>query len=109
MSDEQAIRELIAEWMRASKAGDWPAVSRLMAEDVVFLLPGQAPMRGREAFGTGFQAMKGKVQLEGTSEIQEIKVSGDLAYCWTRLTVNITPLPSREPKRKSGYTLTIFR
>ena len=65
-TDEQAIRDLIAEWMRASKEGDWPVVSRLMAEDVVFLQPGQPPMLGREAFGAGFQAMKGKVRLETT-------------------------------------------
>jgi uncharacterized protein (TIGR02246 family) len=95
--------------MRASKAGDWPAVSRLMAEDVVYLQPGQPPMRGRETFGAGFQAMKGKIEIEGTSEILEVQVSGHLAYAWTKLAVQITPVGGGEPKRKSGYTLTVFR
>ena len=36
--------------MRASAAGDVERVLGLMAEDVVFLLPGQPPMRGRETF-----------------------------------------------------------
>jgi uncharacterized protein (TIGR02246 family) len=108
MSDEQAIRELITEWMRASKAGDWPAVSQLMTEDVVFLQPGQPPMKGREAFGANFQAMQGKVQIDGKSEVQEIEVSGNLAYCWTKLAIDIT-LPTGERKHKSGYTLTVFR
>ena len=49
-NDEQAIRELVATWIRASKAGDTPTVLGLMAEDVVFLVPGHPPMRGRDAF-----------------------------------------------------------
>jgi uncharacterized protein (TIGR02246 family) len=109
MSDEQAIRDLIAEWMRARKAGDWRAVSRLMTEDLVFLVAGQPPMKGREAFGAGFQAMQGKVQIDGKSETQEIQVSGNLAYCWTKLAVTITPLAGGEAKRRSGYTLSVFR
>ena len=47
MSDEQKIRDLIAEWHRASMAGDLARVLTLMAEDVVsgpaHLVP--APLR----------------------------------------------------------------
>jgi uncharacterized protein (TIGR02246 family) len=39
-SDEQEIRNLVATWMAATKAGDIERVLSLMAEDVVFLLPG---------------------------------------------------------------------
>src|SRR5207245_8763838 len=45
--DEQAIRQLVATWLSASKAGDTEKVLSLMADDVVFLVPGQPPMRGR--------------------------------------------------------------
>ncbi len=44
--DEQEIRQLVVTWMAATKAGDIDTVLSLMAEDVVFLVPGQAPMRG---------------------------------------------------------------
>jgi len=43
--DEQAIRELVATWLRASGAGDTETVLGLMAEDVVFLVPGHPPLR----------------------------------------------------------------
>lgn len=43
-SDEQEIRQLVATWMAATKAGDTETVLSLMAEDVVFLMPGQSPM-----------------------------------------------------------------
>ena len=46
-SDEQAIRDLIANWARASAAGDLPQILSAMSEDVVFLTPGNPPMRGR--------------------------------------------------------------
>ena len=43
-NDEQAIRQLVATWMAATKAGDMETVLSLMADDVVFLLPGRPPM-----------------------------------------------------------------
>lgn len=108
-SDEQQIRDLVATWIGATTAGDLETVLGLMAEDVVFLLPGQPPMRGREAYAAASRSMQGKFQIEGKSEIQEIQVSGDMAYCWNRLAVTVTPLPAGTPKRRSGNTLTILR
>jgi ketosteroid isomerase-like protein len=36
-NDEQAVREAIATWQRATVAGDLPRLLSLMTEDVVFL------------------------------------------------------------------------
>ena len=108
-SDEQQIRDLVATWLRASAADDLDTVLGLMAEDVVFLLPGQPPMRGRETFAAASRAMKGKFRLEAASDIQEIQVAGNLAYCWNHLVVTVTPLPNGTPKRRAGHTLTILR
>jgi uncharacterized protein (TIGR02246 family) len=108
-TDEQQIRDLVATWLRATTAGDLQTVLGLMAEDVVFLLPDQPPMRGREAFAAASRAMQGKFRIEGKSDIQEIQISGDLAYCWNRLSVSVSPVPSGTPVRRSGYTLTILR
>ncbi len=46
-TDEQAIRDLISTWLAASAAGDTERVLSLMADDAVFLMPGQEPMRGK--------------------------------------------------------------
>jgi uncharacterized protein (TIGR02246 family) len=69
-------------WMSATEAGDLSQVLDLMTEDVVFLLPGQPPMRGRDAFAAAFRSALEHVRMEGTADIQEIRIAGVQAYCW---------------------------
>jgi uncharacterized protein (TIGR02246 family) len=80
-----------------------------MDEDAVFLRAGHPLMRGRDAFASQFQEVVKQARIEAGSEIQEIEISGDLAYCWNQLTVTVTPLKGGEPMRRSGPVLTIFR
>src|SRR3954468_14359229 len=108
-ADEQAIRDLIAEWMNATAAGDPSRLLGLMDEDVVFLTPGQPPMSGRDRFVAGLKAALAQVRIEATSQVQEVQVEGDLAYCWNHLEVTVTPLQGGEPGRRSGYALTVLR
>jgi len=103
--DEQAIRELVVRWMDASKRGDLATVLSLMADDVVFMVPGNEPF-GKDAFAANMKEMQ-DVQIEGTSNIQEIKVLGDWAWMRNQLKVTITP-PNGSPSVRSGYTLTIL-
>jgi len=107
--DEQQIREVVAVWMRASVEGDVERVLTLMAEDVVFLVAGQPPMRGREAFAAASRGMAGKVRFEGRSDVQEIQVAGDYAFCWSHLSVTAIPLEGGEPVRRAGDVLSVFR
>jgi uncharacterized protein (TIGR02246 family) len=104
--DERAIRNLIASWMTATQAGDLSQVLSLMADDVIFMVPGQAPF-GKEAFAATSRDMK-DVRLEGESRVEEIGVTDDWAWCRTHLTVTATP-PNGPPMRRSGYTLSILR
>ena len=106
--DEQAIRELVATWLRASRSGDTETVLGLMAEDVVFLVPGHPPMRGRTAFAAG-QAGLRDLDIDGRSEIQEIRVLGDWAYVWTTLTITVTPKSGGAAVTRSGATLSILQ
>ena len=48
-------------------------------------------------------------QFDGTSEIQEIKILGDWAFMWTRLTVVVTPSGGAQSMTREGYTLSILR
>jgi uncharacterized protein (TIGR02246 family) len=104
--DERAIRELVATWMAASKAGDVATVLGLMADDVVFMVPGREPF-GKEAFASASHSMK-DVNFEGSYDIREIKVLGDWAYLRNYITVTVTPAQG-EPMRQAGYTLSILR
>jgi uncharacterized protein (TIGR02246 family) len=109
MSDEQQIRDLIDTWLRVSAEGDINQILPLMVEDVVFLVAGQPPMRGRDAFAASFAGWKDKFRLETSCKIQEIQVNGDLAYSWTKLSVTMTPVDGGQANRRSGYTLTVLR
>jgi uncharacterized protein (TIGR02246 family) len=106
-ADEQAIRNMIDTWMRASLAGDHETVLSLMAEDVIFMLPGQQPF-GKEAFRAAAQGQR-NFRIEGSSDIQEIQVLGDWAYMRNYLEVTMSPHDGSAPIHRSGYTLSILR
>jgi uncharacterized protein (TIGR02246 family) len=94
--------------MDASAAGDLPRVLSLMDEEVVFIGPGRPPMRGRAAFAAS-RSMEGKVRIEGTSEIQEVRVFGGWAYVWTQLAIVMHPIDGAAPVHRSGPGLSIWR
>ncbi|MGI9027126.1 MAG: YybH family protein [Burkholderiaceae bacterium] len=106
-NDEQAIRDLIAEWIAASKAGDSERVLSLMADDVVFLLAGHAPMRGTAGFAAAQAAIR-DIRIDATSTVEEVRVIGDWAYAWTTLSLVITK-PDGASIERSGPTLSIYR
>jgi uncharacterized protein (TIGR02246 family) len=108
-SDEQAIRDRVALWHRATAAGDVDTILGLMAEDVVFLVAGQPPMRGRDAFEHGLRGLLIQHRIESTGEVQEVEVSGSLAYSWTNLTVRVVPLSGGDATVRRGSALSIFR
>jgi uncharacterized protein (TIGR02246 family) len=107
-NDEQEIRDLVTIWLSASKAGDTDRVLSLMAEDVVFLRPGQPPMRGKAAFAATQSALA-DIDLEASGEIQEIKVFGEWAYLWNKLTIVMTPRNGGPPVKRAGDTLSILQ
>jgi len=108
-SDEQEIRDLVSTWLEATKAGDTEKVLELMAEDVIFLVPGEPPMIGKSPYQEAAQPHPDQPvpDIDGVSEIQEIKVLGDWAYMWTEMAVKVTP-PGGQPVKRVGHTLSIL-
>jgi len=76
--DERAIRNLVATWMSASKAGDVDTVLSLMSDDVVFMVPGREPF-GKAEFAAASKGMS-DVKIDGNSDIVELHVLGDWAF-----------------------------
>lgn len=105
-SDEKAIRDLVEQWMAASKAGDTNAVLELMSDDVVFMVPGKEPF-GKSAFAAASQQMQG-VRIDGKSEIVELQIQGNWAFIRNRLELVVIP-PNGTAVVRSGYTLTILQ
>jgi uncharacterized protein (TIGR02246 family) len=108
-SDETAIRQVVETWHRATADGDLPTVLGLIAEDAVFLAPGRPPMRGRAIFAQRLtEALKANT-IRSSGDVREVRISGDLGYCWAELTVIATPLDGGAAKLQKGPALSIFR
>jgi uncharacterized protein (TIGR02246 family) len=107
--DDAAIRKLVDTWMSATKAGDVDAVLDLMTDDAVFLVAGRPPMT-REMFARTAreQSVAGAPTIDGQSEIAEIRVVGDWAFMWTRLTVVVTPQAGGPSITRAGYTMSVL-
>lgn len=107
--DEQAILALINEWQSATAAGDAERLRSLLSDDVVFLAPGQSPMCGKQAFIDAFEEGLKHFRIESRSEIRDLFIADDLAYCWVHMSVTVTPHQQGLEMRRSGSTLTILR
>jgi uncharacterized protein (TIGR02246 family) len=105
--DEREIRQLVDTWIAATQKGDLRAVLKLMADDVVFMVPGRGSF-GKEAFAIGFRQMK-DVSISVASDIQEIAIFGDVAYMRSCLTISMAPANAANPVHRTGCTLTILR
>ena len=107
-NDEKEIRQLVETWMSATKRGDLETVLGLMAEDVVFLVAGKAPMIGKAAYAAAARSNAG-ANFDGKSELQELQVQGDWAFAWARLSVTTTPADGGPKISRNGHTLSVFR
>jgi uncharacterized protein (TIGR02246 family) len=106
--DEQAIHDVHSTWIAAVNAGDLDRLLSLMADDVVFLSPGQAPF-GRDGFSVTFWAAHRQVQIHCTSELEEVVVIGEVAYTRSRDALSVTPRQGGQATQLSGYRITIYR
>lgn len=104
-NDEQAIREMVDNWLEASKRGDVKALLNLLADDVLFITPGKEPF-GKEHFAGANEQMD-ETKMEPVIDIKEINVAGEWAWMRSFLRVTITP-PDGDPTKLSGHILTIL-
>ena len=106
--DEQQISGLMDRWRRLTAEGNVDGLLSLVTDDVVFLTPGNPPITKQE-FAAGFRKVSAQARIESTQDVQEIRVSGDIAYAWSPLSVVLTPKQGGEQTESSGYALTVFR
>jgi uncharacterized protein (TIGR02246 family) len=105
-NEEQGIRDLVHTWLAASEKGDLTTMLNLLADDVIFMVPGKEPF-GKETFAQNYEQLK-DTKMETTSDIQEIKILGEWAWMRNFLRVTFTPTGG-ESTEHSGYILTILR
>jgi len=106
--DERTIREVHLTWIDAVNAGDLVCLLSLMADDVVFLNPGQAPI-GRDGFSPGFSAAHQQARINCISELEHVVVVGEVAYTLSRDSLLVTPRAGGEATQLAGHRLTVYR
>src|SRR5256885_16458753 len=102
-SDEREIRTVHSIWIDAVNAGDLARLLTLVAEDVVFLTPGQAPF-GREGFSSNFRTAHQQMRICCTSELEEVIVVGEVAYTRSRDALSVTRKGGTELVTKPALT-----
>ena len=105
-NDMQAIRDLVHTWLDASKRGDNATLLKLMADDVLFITPGNEPF-GNEQWKSDNDQMK-DMKMEADIDIKEIEVAGPWAWMRSFLTVTLTPTGG-SPSKMSGHILTVLQ
>ena len=106
--DERAIRELHSTWIDAVNAGDLGRLLALMADDVVFLTPGQAPVDW-DGFSANFSAAHQQVRVRCSSELEEVVVVGEVAYTRSRDSLSVTPIAGGKAEQLAGHRITVYR
>jgi ketosteroid isomerase-like protein len=74
----------------------------------MFLNPGRAPV-GRDGFTTGFSAAHQQVRIRCISELQEVVVTGEVAYTLSQDSLSVTPRVGGETTELAGHRITIYR
>ena len=80
-----------------------------MADDVLFLQPGELVMHKDEFIKAARQQTGRKLQINGSREIQKLCIAEAWAYMWSRITVVMAPSDSGRSIKRSGDALPIFR
>ncbi|WP_263408633.1 YybH family protein [Terriglobus tenax] len=106
-ADEQAIRQVVADWITFTQEERIDELADLMTEDMLFLTVKHPPMTKAE-FVAGHRSMKGTVKIECQSEIHEVRVEGNFGWLWQELSVKFA-MGDKEPVSMKGKTMGIYR
>lgn len=104
--DKQAIREAVDSWLAASKKGDLATMLDLLADDVLFIVPGKEPF-GKQAFAAANREQMKGVEMGATIDVKEIEVAG--GWAWMRSFLEITFTHEGKAAKHSGHILTIWQ
>jgi len=108
-TEEQAIQELLEEWGEAIQKGDADALAALVTEDAEFWAHGVAPLIGRQALLSAFKPLFAGYDADQEFDMQELVVSGDLAFMRGLEHNKMRPKDGSQPIERSQRGFSIMR
>ena len=110
MSDEQEIRDLFNNWIRATIEGKLELARQCIADDAVFFVPGAGEM-DKETFAQGAAGGSPEdspIDYDLDSKLRELKVFGDQAYLWIESTLVCSPKNGDPSTKMAGHSLSVL-
>lgn len=106
--DAEAIMMLLAEYDAAATAGNVDPVMALYADDAVSMPPDAPARTGKDEIRAAFVAVLEENTIQLTSQVDEVRVSGDLAFLRVAYDETVTPKAVGEPTQLHGKWLVIL-
>ena len=109
-SDEQEIRDLFDDWIKATTEGNLELAHRCVADDALFFVPGAGEM-DKISFAqaaAGVSPEESPIEFDLKSKIRELKVFGDHAYLWVESTLVTTPKNGDPATKMAGHSLSVL-
>ncbi|MDH3292335.1 MAG: SgcJ/EcaC family oxidoreductase [Gemmatimonadota bacterium] len=106
--DAEAIMMMLAEYDTAATAGNVDAYMALYADDAVSMPPDAPARTGKEEIRAAFVAFLEENTVQLTSQVDEVRVSGDLAFLRVAYDETVTPKAGGEPTQLHGKWLVIL-
>ena len=110
MSDEQEIRDLFDNWIKATTEGNLELARQCIADDAVFFVPGAGEM-DKETFAQGAAGgspEESPMDFGLDSTLRELKVFGDQAYLWIESKLVCSPKNGDPATLMAGHSLSVL-
>ena len=106
-ADVEAIKSLSDEIMKAYNEGDLEALTAIVAEDVVFMPPGEPALIGKEAMRNWHDF--DKISIDVNITVEEVQVLGDWAFMRDIWIGTVTQKESGEKFELNNKSLILLR
>lgn len=109
-SDDEQIRELFDNWIKATTVGDIELARACITDDALFVGPGPWEM-DKESFAqaaAGVSPEDAPFEYDLKSQLKEVKVLGSHAYMLVESSMTMTPKAGGESTRMAGHSLSVL-
>jgi uncharacterized protein (TIGR02246 family) len=107
--DEAAIKQMILEWKEAVLHRDISRLLSFIADDAVFMPPGQPLIRGKAEVEAMYKTAFEKFHMEQDFEVEEIQIAGDFAFFWGVDSAQLIPMEGGLTVNARGMGISILK
>lgn len=107
--DSEALKQLVEAWHRGWANSDIDTLLAMFTDDPVLMPQGEPVVIGKEAIRSLYESFFKAYTVEGTCQIQDVEVSGDLGYIWVNYTLTAMPKAAGDEINEDSKSVFIVR